>query len=143
MYDCILEEIPTTVKHDKRKAEIDQIFAGRSRDRAQRQYCIELAELTETRRDCEGKLLVALQSQGDVVVTYTMMPDEQIVERLSYLAMEDAHQKHPNKWEDFLQAYDDTMYDWTRDIYNADSNEPSEFEAMMDAADVAYDNANN
>jgi hypothetical protein len=133
MYDCILEEIPTTVKHDERKAQIDQILAG----------SIEIAELTETRRACEGKLLVALQSRDHVVITYTMMPDEQIVERLSYLAMEGAHQKYPTKWEDFLQLYDDTMYDWTRDIYNSHSNEPTEFEALMDAADVAYDNANN
>ena len=45
-------------------------------------------------------------------------------------------------WDTFGDAYSKRMTEYTDYIADLES-QPTEFEAMMDAADVAYDNANN
>jgi hypothetical protein len=145
MYDCILEEIPTTVKHDERLAEINRLLIDSGIGQLP-----SLAAFARIRAAREAEMIAALRN-SDGVTAYTMLPDERIAERLSYLAMDIESEFHTTTtpagvivltWDTFNDAYVKRMAEYTDDIAGLEY-QPTEFEAMMDAADVAYDNANN
>lgn len=145
MYDCILEEIPTTVKHDERLGEINRLLIDSGIGQLP-----SLAAFARIRAAREAEMVAALRN-SDGVTAYTMMPDERIAERLSYLAMEIEAEFHTTTtpagvivltWDTFGDAYSKRMTEYTDDIADLEY-QPTEFEAMMDAADVAYDRANN
>ena len=145
MYDCILEEIPTTVKHQDRLAEINRLLIDSGIGQLP-----SLAAFARIRAAREAEMIAALRN-SDGISAYTMMPDERIAERLSYLAMDIESEFHTTTtpagvivltWDTFGDAYSKRMTEYTDDIAGIEY-EPTEFEAMMDAADVAYDNANN
>ena len=146
MYDCILEEIPTTVKHEDRLAEINRLLIDSGIGQLP-----SLAAFARIRAAREAEMIAALRSNHQAVTHYTMMPDERIAERLSYLAIDIESEFHTTTtpagvivltWDTFGDAYSKRMTEYTDDIAGIEY-EPTEFEAMMDAADVAYDNANN
>lgn len=146
MYDCILEEIPTTVKHDERLAEINRLLIDSGIGQLP-----SLAAFARIRAAREAEMIATLRAKYQTVVRYTMLPDERIAERLSYLAMDIESEFHTTTtpagvivltWDTFPDAYSKRMTEYIDDIAGLEY-QPSEFEAMMDAADVAYDNANN
>ena len=146
MYDCILEEIPTTGKHDERLAEINRLLIDSGIGQLP-----SLAAFARIRAAREAEMIAALRAKYQTVVRYTMLPDERIAERLSYLAMDIESEFHTTTtpvgvivltWDTFGDAYSKRMAEYIADIADLEY-QPTEFEAMMDAADVAYDNANN
>ena len=139
MYDCILEEIPTTVKHDERKAEIDSLLKTSGFG-----YISQLAKFARIRGEQEGEMVAALR-KSDGVTAYTLMPDERIAERLSYLAMEIEAEFHTTTtaagvivltWYTFSDAYIKRMAEYIADI---ESLAPDEAEIAAQAGEMAYD----
>ena len=146
MYETIMEEIPTTVKHEDRLAEINRLLIDSGIGQLP-----SLAAFARIRAAREAEMIAALRAKYQTVVRYTMLPDERIAERLSYLAMDIESEIHTTTtpagvivltWDTFGDAYSKRMTEYTDDIADLEY-QPTEFEAMMDAADVAYDNANN
>ena len=139
MYDCILEEIPTTVKHQERKAEINSLLYASGVGQIP-----QLAKFARIRGEQEVEMIAALRN-SDGVSAYTMMPDERIAERLSYLAMEIEAEFHTTTtaageivltWDTFSDAYVKRMAEYIADI---ESLEPDEDEIAAQAGEMAYD----
>jgi hypothetical protein len=139
MYDCILEEIPTTVKHEERKAEINSLLYASGVGQIP-----QLAKFARIRGEQEVEMIAALRN-SDGVSAYTMMPDERIAERLSYLAMdieseawtpEDDNGNLRLDWEPFTEAYIKRMAEYITDI---ESLAPDEDEIAIQAGEMAYD----
>ena len=146
MYETIMEQIPTTIKHEERLAEINRLLIDSGIGQLP-----SLAAFARIRAAREAEMIAALRAKYQTVVRYTMLPDERIAERLSYLAMDIESEFHTTTtpagvivltWDTFGDAYSKRMTEYTDDIADLEY-QPTEFEAMMDAADVAYDNANN
>jgi hypothetical protein len=139
MYDCILEEIPTTVKHDERKAEINSLLYASGVGQIP-----QLATFSRIRGEQEVEMVAALRN-SDGVSAYTMMPDERIAERLSYLAMDIESEFHTTTtaagvivltWDTFNDAYVKRMTEYIADI---ESLAPDEHEIAAQAGEMAYD----
>jgi len=140
MYDTILEQIPTTIKHDERKAEINSLLYASGVGQIP-----QLAKFARVRGEQEVALIAALKSNNDAVTYYSMMPDERIAERLSYLAMEieseawtpeDDNGNLRLDWEPFTEAYIKRMTEYIADI---ESLAPDEAEIAAQAGEMAYD----
>ena len=140
MYDTILEQIPTTIKHDERKAEINSLLYASGVGQIP-----QLAKFARVRGEQEVALIAALKSNNDAVTDYSMMPDERIAERLSYLAMEiesefwtpeDDNGNLRLDWEPFTEAYIKRMTEYIDDIASLD---PDEDEIAAQAGEMAYD----
>lgn len=140
MYYTILEQIPTTIKHDERKAEINSLLYASGVGQIP-----QLAKFARVRGEQEVALIAALKSNNDVVTDYSMMPDERIAERLSYLAMEIESEFHTTEtdagvivltWDTFSDAYIERMGEYIADI---ESLEPDEVEIAIQAGEMAYD----
>ena len=139
MYEHILNRIPTTVNHQSNKAEFDALCADIfTRHPDQRDA------LAADRQAMESRLLNALKS-CPAVTEYTMMPDEHIVERLSYQALNDAAEGNVQDddnnrplfdFADFVDAYREQMNDWTIEILYTEED-PDEVAAQ--AGEMAYD----
>ena len=139
MYDTILEQIPTTIKHQERKAEINSLLYASGVGQIP-----QLAKFARIRGEQEGEMVAALRN-SDGVTAYTMMPDERIAERLSYLAMEieseawtpeDDNGNLRLDWEPFTDAYVKRMTEYIADI---ESLAPDEDEIAGLAGEMAYD----
>jgi hypothetical protein len=146
MYETIMEQIPTTIKHEERLTEINRLLIDSGIGQLP-----SLAAFARIRAAREAEMIATLRSKYQTVVRYTMLADERIAERLSYLAMDIESEFHTTTtpagvivltWDTFPDAYSNRMTEYIADIAGLEY-QPSEFEAMMDAADVAYDNANN
>ena len=140
MYDTILEEIPTTVKHEERKAEITSLLYASGVC-----HVSQLINFARIRGEQEAALIAALKANNDAVTDYSMMPDERIAERLSYLAMEiesefwtpeDDNGNLRLDWEPFTEAYVKRMSEYIADI---ESLAPDEDEIAIQAGEMAYD----
>ena len=140
MYDCILEEIPTTVKHEDRLAEINRLLI----DSGLGQLPL-LAAFALIRAESEADMIAALRAKYPNVARYTMLPEERITERLSYLAMdieseawtpEDDNGNLRLDWEPFTEAYIKRMAEYIADI---ESLAPDEDEIAAQAGEMAYD----
>lgn len=139
MYDCILEEIPTTFKHEECKTEIDSLLKTSGIGQIP-----QLAKFARIRAAREAEMIAALRN-SDGVSAYTMMPDERITERLSYLAMEIESEYHTTTipaglivltWDTFIDAYSKRMTGYIADI---ESLAPDEDEIAIQAGEMAYD----
>lgn len=139
MYDTILEQIPTTIKHDERKAEINSLLYASGVGQIP-----QLAKFARIRGEQEVEMIAALRN-SDGVSAYTMMPDERIAERLSYLAMDIESEFHTTEtdagvivltWDTFSDAYIERMTEYIADI---ESLEPDEDEIAIQAGEMAYD----
>ena len=140
MYDCILEEIPTTVKHEDRLAEINRLLI----DSGIGQLPL-LAAFAQIRAESEADMIAALRAKYPNVARYTMLPEERITERLSYLAMDIESEFHTTEtdagvivltWDTFSDAYSKRMGEYIADI---ESLEPDEDEIAAQAGEMAYD----
>ena len=140
MYDTILEQIPTTIKHDERKAEINSLLYASGVGQIP-----QLARFARIRGEQEVALIATLRANNDAVTDYSMMPDERIAERLSYLAMEiesefwtpeDDNGNLRLDWEPFTEAYIKRMTAYIDDIESLD---PDEDEIAAQAGEMAYD----
>ena len=140
MYDCILEEIPTTVKHDERLAEINRLLI----DSGIGQLPL-LRAFARIRAEREAEMIATLRTKYQTVVRYTMLPDERITERLSYLAMDSESEFHTTTtpagvivltWDTFPDAYVKRMGEYITDIESLD---PDEDEIAAQAGEMAYD----
>ena len=140
MYDCILEEIPTTVKHEDRLAEINRLLI----DSGIGQLPL-LAAFAQIRAESEADMIAALRAKYPNVARYTMLPEERITERLSYLAMDIESEFHTTEtdagvivltWDTFGDAYSKRMGEYIADI---ESLEPDEDEIAAQAGEMAYD----
>lgn len=141
MYDTILEQIPTTIKHDERKAEINSLLNMSSTG-----HLSQLINFARIRGEQEAALIAALKANSDAVTDYSMMPDERIAERLSYLAMEiesefwtpeDDNGNLRLDWEPFTEAYIKRMSEYIDDIASLD-HEPTEEEQFQSRVDWDY-----
>lgn len=141
MYDTILEQIPTTIKHEERKGEINSLLYASGVGQIP-----QLAKFARIRGEQEVALIAALKSNNDAVTDYSMMPDERIAERLSYLAMEIESEFHTTEtaagvivltWGTFVDAYVKRMSEYIDDIASLD-HEPTEEEQFWDRADWQY-----
>ena len=139
MYDCILEEIPTTVKHEDRLAEINRLLIDSGIGQLP-----SLAAFARIRAAREAEMIAALRN-SDGVSAYTMLPDERIAERLSYLAMDIESEFHTTEtdagvivltWDTFGDAYSKRMTEYIADI---ESIAPDEDEIAAQAGEMAYD----
>jgi hypothetical protein len=146
MYETIMEQIPTTIKHQERVAEVNLLLLNSGIGQMPM-----LAAFARIRAAREATMIATLRAKYQTVVRYTMLPDKQIAERLSYLAMDIESEFHTTTtpagvivltWDTFGDAYSKRIYEYAGDIADLEY-QPTEFEAMMDAADVAYDRANN
>ena len=155
MYDTILEQIPTTIKHEERKGEINKLLrdSGEYPQLSQRlgQLLVSspkwlLRDFARVRGEQEAGLIAALKANNDAVAHYTMMPDERIAERLSYLAMDIESEFHTATtaagvivltWDTFPDAYVKRMSEYIDDIASLD-HEPTEEEQFWDRADWQY-----
>lgn len=140
MYDCILEEIPTTVKHEERKGEINSLL-----NMSGFGYVSQLINFARIRGEQEAALIAVLKANSDAVTDYSMMPDERIAERLSYLAMDIESEFHTTEtdagvivltWDTFPDAYVKRMGEYITDIESLD---PDEDEIAAQAGEMAYD----
>ena len=140
MYDTILEEIPTTVKHEERKAEITSLLYASGVC-----HVSQLINFARIRGEQEAALIAALKANNDAVTDYSMMPDERIAERLSYLAMDIESEFHTTEtdagvivltWDTFPDAYVKRMGEYITDI---ESLAPDEDEIAAQAGEMAYD----
>lgn len=139
MDEHILNRIPTTVNHQANKAEFDALCADIfSRHPDQRDA------LALDRQAMEARLLEAIKS-CPAVTEYTMLPDEQIVERLSYKALTEAAEVNVQDddngrpffvFAEFIDAYRDQMERWAIDI---DYTEEDPDEVAAQAGEMAYD----
>lgn len=134
MYDCILEEIPTTVKHEDRKAEINSLLYASGVGQIP-----QLATFSRIRGEQEVEMIAALRN-SDRVSAYT-----RITERLSYLAMDIESEFHTTTtaagvivltWDTFIDAYVKRMGEYIADI---ESLAPDEDEIAAQAGEMAYD----
>jgi len=139
MDEHILNRIPTTVNHQANKAEFDALCAD-----IFTRYPDQRDALALDRQAMEARLLEALKS-CPAVTEYTMLPDEQIVERLSYQALTDAAERNVQDdddnrpffmYADFIDAYRETMKDWIIEILYTEED-PDEVAAQ--AGEMAYD----
>lgn len=140
MYDTILEQIPTTIKHDERKAEMDKLIRDSGFG-----YVSQLINFARIRGEQEAALIAVLKANSDAVTDYSMMPDERIAERLSYLAMDIESEFHTTEtdagvivltWDTFPDAYVKRMGEYITDIESLD---PDEDEIAAQAGEMAYD----
>ena len=140
MYDTILEQIPTTIKHDERKAEINSLLYASGVGQIP-----QLAKFARIRGEQEVALIAALRANNDAVTDYSMMPDERIAERLSYLAMDIESEFHTTEtdagvivltWDTFSDAYVKRMSEYIDDIESLD---PDEDEIAAQTGEMAYD----
>jgi len=139
MDDCILANIPTTVNHQANKAEFDALCAETFKyNNYQRDV------LAANRQAMEARLLEALRA-CPAVTEYTMLPDDQIVERLSYKALTEAAEVNVQDDDDnrsffvfdaFIAHYQETIKDWEFDLYWTEED-PDEVAAQ--AGEMAYD----
>lgn len=139
MYESIMEQIPTTIKHEERLAEINRLLIDSGIGQLP-----SLAAFARIRAAREAEMIAALRN-SDGVSAYTMMPDERIAERLSYLAMEieseawtpeDDNGNLRLDWEPFTDAYSKRMAEYIADI---ESLAPDEDEIAIQAGEMAYD----
>ena len=139
MDDCILANIPTTVNHQANKAEFDALCAD-----IFSRYPDQRDALALDRQAMEARLLEALRA-CPAVTEYTMLPDDQIVERLSYKALTEAAERNVQDDDDnrpffvfdaFIAHYQETIKDWEYDLYWTEED-PDEVAAQ--AGEMAYD----
>lgn len=139
MYESIMEQIPTTIKHEERLAEINRLLIDSGIGQLP-----SLAAFARIRAAREAEMIAALRN-SDGVTAYTMMPDERIAERLSYLAMDIESEFHTTTtpagvivltWDTFPDAYSKRMTEYITDI---ESLAPDEDEIAIQASEMAYD----
>lgn len=139
MYETIMEQIPTTIKHEERLAEINRLLIDSGIGQLP-----SLAAFARIRAAREAEMIAALRN-SDGVSAYTMMPDERIAERLSYLAMDIESEFHTTTtpagvivltWDTFNDAYSKRMTEYITDI---ESLAPDEDEIAIQAGEMAYD----
>ena len=140
MYETIMEQIPTTIKHEERLAEINRLLIDSGIGQLP-----SLAAFARIRAAREAEMIATLRSKYQTVVRYTMLADERIAERLSYLAMdieseawtpEDDNGNLRLDWEPFTEAYIKRMAEYITDI---ESLAPDEDEIAIQAGEMAYD----
>ena len=140
MYESIMEQIPTTIKHEERLAEINRLLIDSGIGQLP-----SLAAFARIRAESEADMIAALRAKYPNVARYTMLPEERITERLSYLAMDIESEIHTTTtaagvivltWDTFSDAYIERMGEYIADI---ESLEPDEDEIAAQAGEMAYD----